>query len=510
MGQEQSLGFFDFVAEEGDTQPPPAPRTGKPVTVLVQLIHTGEEVEICDYWGQPVTSDWTAAHLSIPVEVRLRIPAECQRFTCLGEEAADTDTISQMMRCVYLDRMPESVRLSVHLVDRDQFPQRLAPFVPARVPLVDADFERPQALPQKSGWFWTLRPDAQERLGLTIAGHIKAQASPLHPLSMGADARAEHCIPEEAQLFCFSYPSSAWKAIEANADPFELSTWHIGPLEEYWDVLDFLRVGGFLYFDVNGRIAAVNTYFIYEERAGSRPPPALGDFGVEASALCFADPRPWLPEWTAALVAEGRLQPVLVSSLDEKGAKYFAWLHPGELLQLRGEELDRQPVIPFGGFAYLFHADLYTEEEEEVCLDRYFAVVVTMGMRRRCMPRLLDDGAVRPFLEGEREEEENEEGLGDKVDRVELGTPEDTDIGGLQDELDEEVSGSWVGAGPSEEAEWQPHRCLQEEQARQGQQGYDHQLAAAAVGGLGRCGLWCRGKQDKGPAMQRRRRQSGF
>jgi len=178
---------------------------------------------------------------------------------------------------------------------------------------------------------------------------------------LDALSKARFCVPQYAEHFAFSYPSLDWA--EAGAiNPFELSNWQKSSLNGCKRVLDVMRVGAFLFFNSEGRIVAVNTLS-----------PQVDD----GAALHFSKPRPWFPDWTRALAARKRFQPLTMKILRDMGARLFVWLCPGEILL--GEDgcpLAVQPHVPHGGFAYLFHEDLYTTNEEDVCLDRYFAVTL--------------------------------------------------------------------------------------------------------------------------------------
>lgn len=423
MGQEQSWPWFwdSGEADEGENCGI-GPQTGKLISVAAQFIHTGEWVEIYEFRGQRVTSDWTVNHLARPVGVKLRVRAQCLRFTCFGHEAKGSDTICEMMRCTSLDKLPGRVNLFLHLVDRDEFPHRLSGFQLARVPLAEADFERPKISSHSDGWCWTLHPDTEEKYGLCTPDGIRAQVSPMHPLTLDDSARARVGIPEEAEHFCFSYPSPAWEVVEASTNPYELSTWQEGSLEDHHDVLDFLRIGAFMYVDKQDRIVGLAT---------------LRPQHIEGSGLCFAEPQPWLPEWTAALVARSRFQPVTMKILREKGARYFVWLRPGELIEgPHGEPLKQQPEIPHGGFVYLFRSDLYIEDEEHVCMDRYFAVATATLTRSKSQGSLRE----RPHFEVVRE----------KIDEDSDTGAEKTDASDVEEQPDQSHCAPWsvlLGAG---------------------------------------------------------------
>ena len=63
----------------------------------------------------------------------------------------------------------------------------------------------------------------------------------------------------------------------------------------------------------------------------------------------------WCPEWTEALMRQGagqwgRFHRVTLAPLRDCGARYFAWLPPGEvMLDGEGKPLARQPEQPRRG-----------------------------------------------------------------------------------------------------------------------------------------------------------------
>ena len=63
----------------------------------------------------------------------------------------------------------------------------------------------------------------------------------------------------------------------------------------------------------------------------------------------FGAPRRWYPEWTEALMRQGggqwgRFHRITLAPLRASGARYFAWLPPGEVMRdNEGHPVARQP-----------------------------------------------------------------------------------------------------------------------------------------------------------------------
>lgn len=121
----------------------------------------------------------------------------------------------------------------------------------------------------------------------------------------------------------------------------------------------FLTVGGYVYLDEQHQILHATT---------------LVPSGSEAGGLQFERYKPWRSEWTAGLMKQGRFQRITIRALNAVGAHHFAWLRPGEIIRAEdGTPCAQQPSVPHGGFAYLFHDDVFSTDEEALALDRVFA-----------------------------------------------------------------------------------------------------------------------------------------
>jgi len=193
-------------------------------------------------------------------------------------------------------------------------------------------------------WLMEQRPLAQQ--GLRSRGAefpLVGQFSPPHPVTLTAEEKEAIGIPAAAARFVWSYPVAAWNSIEGGTDA----------------VRSFLSVSGFVYLSADNTILHLTT-----------PLPSNADAG----GLQFLPPKKFEAEWTAALHQQGRFQRITIQPLNEIGAHHFCWLRPGEIIKNgEGMPCTSQPHVPHGGFAYLFHSDVFCADADEQILDRYFA-----------------------------------------------------------------------------------------------------------------------------------------
>merc|ERR1712023_564341 len=124
----------------------------------------------------------------------------------------------------------------------------------------------------------------------------------------------------------------------------------------------FLTVGGYVYLNKSHKIVGATTLL-----------PQSGDEG----GLQFGRPKRWDPAWTKSLMRHGRFHAITIGDFNAIGAFHFCWLRPGEVIHDHeaGKPMDEQPHVPHGGFAYLFHRDVYSMDPKELVFDRYFPVV---------------------------------------------------------------------------------------------------------------------------------------
>lgn len=170
------------------------------------------------------------------------------------------------------------------------------------------------------------------------------QFSPPHPITLTDSEKAAIHIPAAAKEFVFSYPVVAWDAMVGGSD----------------EARSFLSVGGYAYLDSARKIIHTTTLM-----------PTTRDAG----GLQFKRHQAWRAEWTAGLMKQGRFQKITIAPLNKVGAWHFCWLRPGEvILEQDGTPCAEQPSVAHGGFAYLFHREVFGATQEELQLDRYFPI----------------------------------------------------------------------------------------------------------------------------------------
>lgn len=149
-------------------------------------------------------------------------------------------------------------------------------------------------------------------------------------------------IPAHATEYAWAYPVSPGKWTSEALGYFSTST----------PSAAFFIYGGYIYFDKMGRVAAVCAI-------------SLGN-GLE-----FEPAEAWDNRYSGAL--EKRWVPVTVPYILERGARHFAWINGGELLQpsakdvLGGQDW-RAPAN--GCFVYKFHESPLLADDRDV----FFAV----------------------------------------------------------------------------------------------------------------------------------------
>jgi len=168
--------------------------------------------------------------------------------------------------------------------------------------------------------------------------HVQGRFSPRHQITLKQVYREAAKIPDEARTFVWSYPCDGW-------------SWLV---EKDTVAGSFLGCGGFVYLDKEYNIVATTTL--------------MSPVGRQAG-LFFSKPRQWNAEWTKALAKESRFQKVTIQGIQRGGARYFCWLKPGEFFL----SSKKQPLVPHGGFAYLFHENLEDGTDPRDC---YFAVLL--------------------------------------------------------------------------------------------------------------------------------------
>jgi len=346
------------------------------MTVKVQCGHNGKSLELSQHRGCRVTGDWTVGHLVEVLEQLTAVHRECQRLMFSGKSMSSERTIKSMFDSKS-GQLPDRISLFM-LVDRDEFPECLGPFNPVKVPVEPSDFGLPDLsdASRQFGFYWEMKEEVLERHGLSVGKSssdasgaatgdfrkavIIGQCSPSHPVTHSTEEREAVGIPPEAEEFVWSYPTANWKDVEA--DPYVLDNWEEQPNRGGAELQSFLSIGGFIYLDHQQAIVAVITY--------GRPPAGA------KGCLQFGPPQKWQPDWTEALVEQGRWHNTTMRSLQALGAQRFCWLRPEEIVHPGdGVPLATQPQVPHGGFVYLFHEDCLVAEPSELNLDRYFPMM---------------------------------------------------------------------------------------------------------------------------------------
>lgn len=165
--------------------------------------------------------------------------------------------------------------------------------------------------------------------GLVAEGAI----SPVTPITLDADAKARAGIPCRAASFAWGFPVGQGRFRDRTRAYLSITS----PSSA------FFVYGGYIYFDERGKI--VRTMAV-----------TLGD------GLFFNKPEPWKPDFSVAL--ESRWQDVTAPFLQEKGAKKFTWIGPGETLEAPGK--DPWMVSNHGAFVYLFHETIADADDRDV------------------------------------------------------------------------------------------------------------------------------------------------
>jgi len=343
-------------AEHKGVFPTRFPRTGKPITLkfVCTVKDSRQPVTVSEFDGCPVTANWELEHLMQVSESVTGVRRDCQKLYHAGREIPPGRTVRSIIG-VEEAHLPE--RFTIHvLVQEDTFPLVLGPWHLVEVPLNGGDFTLPQSL--EGGFHWTMKHQVIEHHGVrsTEGVHVTAFCSPPHPMVFDQEERQALGLPLEAVEFSWSYPVANWQQVER--DPHLLHDWAVCA-KDCSAVKDFLVVGGFIFLDRQRRVIRTTTPFLSKAQKGG---------------LQFGRPQKWEAVWTRILLGEGRFQRVSIGPLRDAGVHFFAWLRPGEVLEDEdGRVLPRQPQIPRGGFAYLFH-EMMASSNEDVAGDCYFAI----------------------------------------------------------------------------------------------------------------------------------------
>mmetsp|Transcript_57826 Transcript_57826/g.122999 ORF Transcript_57826/g.122999 Transcript_57826/m.122999 type:complete len:425 (+) Transcript_57826:200-1474(+) len=340
-----------------------------PITIQVQCSHTGESISFSTFAGEKVTPNWSADQLKDAIQYYSGVPIACQKLLLRGQDLEASTTIFEAFEmnpsllpgrgvCIYL------------YVNRLMFPMRLGPFETTTTPLKGEDFELPAASDDwwRYSFYWTLPNDTLTRFGLNTEKiklknltEVGGQCSPLQKLTLREEDYERLNVPRAAVACAWSYQVSHWQSVDLDPYAATSETWQGDPASSS-SVLAFLSTGGFLYFDEEHKVISV------QGLRGHR-----GDY--EAPAICFGGPQKWLAEWTLSLLAQGRFQRCTMQALRAEGARWYCWLPAGEILRGQNDSVfSEQPLIPHGGFVYLFHEDPSLTDPVLTAIDRYFPV----------------------------------------------------------------------------------------------------------------------------------------
>ncbi|UJR28628.1 hypothetical protein I4U23_009861 [Adineta vaga] len=173
---------------------------------------------------------------------------------------------------------------------------------------------------------------------LTIGGRKLNQeeraigyCAPIARITLEGFARSTASIPEDATHFCWLYPPNNIH----HSDNVDLDSSY----EE-----NLLKLGGFAYFKLNEsndtlELVRVNALIV-----------------SATNGLTFEGPYPWRAEFVEQLWNQNRFQPVTLSILREKGARYFAFINPYESFVNTNDQSIWEPSS-HGAFVYLFNED---------------------------------------------------------------------------------------------------------------------------------------------------------
>jgi len=281
------------------------------------------------------------------------LPASAQVEQLLQQLQAKTSVHTACMKLVFAGRQltPERTlaecnvksNCTLFLMVKPVFPETLGPFTMTEVDWRTADFQLMPWGPevQVDGMMWVMEAPAVARHGArgNCEFPLIGQFSPTHPVTLTAQEKEAVGIPATAVEFVWSYPAVGWDG-GGNTSA----------------AASFLSVGGFVYFDAQHQIVKATTPMPRDDSTGG---------------LQFGKSAAWDPEWTKALMLNGRFQPITIKPLNDVGAFHFCWLRPGEKIRNHLGDLPNQPSVDHGGFAYLFHEDVYANHP----MDRYFPVV---------------------------------------------------------------------------------------------------------------------------------------
>mmetsp|Transcript_35566 Transcript_35566/g.65849 ORF Transcript_35566/g.65849 Transcript_35566/m.65849 type:complete len:554 (+) Transcript_35566:76-1737(+) len=178
-------------------------------------------------------------------------------------------------------------------------------------------------------------PKYLARVLRTHAMVAEGTCSPKVALTLSAAAKQAAQIPEAAISFVWVNPLKSLASLRDNAQ-----VW----LPTKSAAAAFFVYGGFIYLDKANRIIAEKAVNI-------------------GMGLSFRAPVAWKQGYAVAIT--DRWTPATIPFLVGKGVKLFAWINPGEVLEVSGRDPWEIPA-EHGAFAYLYHEDLAAADDRDV------------------------------------------------------------------------------------------------------------------------------------------------
>lgn len=329
------------------------------------------------------------------------------------------------------------------LLSTAEFPDALSPLPVARTRLCEGDLDQgalralhgasgggggagaqKTAVPLSEAALRRMPELARLRDALNLGvGQLGLTLSSVHAINIDEESRALAHVPLAAYSCAYNYPSTLLAELAIDAHAMAAAGLSAGAAE-----LELLLYGGFVHFDLDDRVVAVNAF--------TREPAAR-------HMVQFGAAEPLAAEMGAALA--GRWQQVTWPELAARDVASFCWICPGE-------KLANRRVAPFGALAFSYRnyhgtgaarslsaAARKLDVAEALLADRLFPVLGKCGLqtprepmesisrplRSRVASRVFSaDFAEAMGAEGARHGER----LSGELDDDEEGSPTDADL----------------------------------------------------------------------------------
>jgi len=213
----------------------------------------------------------------------------------------------------------------------EQFPKTLGNFAHVTATHMRIEVDRVR------GIYTASKPDAEIKSLASRGFQPQARMTEPAPIQMGPQTRRALGIPDAATQFAWAFP------VESK-DSQDL-TW-LGYFAISTPSAAFFVFGGFVYLDAKGSVVCV--------KACSK-----------GTGISFSAPEPWKGAAYSTALGQARWHKVTLPYLQQKGAKLFTWINPGEVIAPASGE--PWTVSEQGAFAYLFHDDISEEDTRDVC-----------------------------------------------------------------------------------------------------------------------------------------------